>query len=176
MKYSESSYYGKRDFILEPPYVHAKGKQTPNGTEYECKVELLSLNPEYSTLRLRNPFLVFAILVMAAGFFGAVFAGGKMLSGFGPNLFWCAVSFFIVGLICVVFTLPKFQAASFQTKAGVAMLLIIQAGPRKDEFMQFVSAVQQAILRAEQAGTEQPAGSKSEGSDKPQSEAEGRSR
>jgi len=151
MQYSDASYYGKRDFILEPPHILAKGRQTPNGTEYECKFELNSLNPEYSKLRLRNPHLLFAILVMAVGFCGTVYASGKMLSGFGPNLFWCAVSFLIVGLICVLITLPKIPAVSFQTKTGIAALVIIQAGPRKNEFFDFVNAVREAILRAEQA-------------------------
>lgn len=151
MQYSESSYYGRRDFILEPPYVLAKGKQMANGTEYDCKVELRSLNPEYSKLRLRNPFLIFAALVTAVGFFGTVYAGGKMFSGFGNTFFWCAVSFLIVGLICVACTLPKIPAVSFQTKAGITMLVIMRAGPQKKDFFDFVTAVQEAILKAEQA-------------------------
>ena len=153
MQYSESTYYGRREFILEAPYVLAKGKQMANGTEYDCKIELHSLNPEYSKLRLRNPFLMFAIMVTAVGFFGSVYAGEKMFSGFGSAFFWCAVLFLIVGLICVVVTLPKIPAASFQTKTGIPMLVIMRAGPQKREFFDFVTAVQEAILKAEQANT-----------------------
>lgn len=148
MQYSEASYYGKRDFILEPPHILAKGRQTPNGTEYDCKLELTSLNPDFYKLRLRNPHLNFAFIVMAVGFFGTVYASEKLLSGFGPNLLWCAVAFLIVGLICVLFTLPKISAVSFQTKTGIAALVIIQAGPNKNEFLNFVNAVKEAILRA----------------------------
>jgi hypothetical protein len=56
MQYSEASYYGKRDFLLETPYLLAKGRQTPDGTDYDCKLELHSLSSEYSKLRriLRN--------------------------------------------------------------------------------------------------------------------------
>jgi hypothetical protein len=87
---------------------------------------------------------------MVVGFCGTIYASGKILSGFGPTLFWCAVSFLIVGLICVLFTLPKLPAVSFQSKAGIATLVIIQAGPRKNEFLDFVNAVREAIFRAEQ--------------------------
>jgi hypothetical protein len=149
VQYSESSYYGRRDFILEPPHIFAKGRHTPDGTEYDCKVELHSLNPEYSRLRLRNPFLNFAIGLMAVGFCGSVYAGEKMLSGFGAALFWCAVSFLIAGFICVLCTIRKIPAVSFQTKTGIAAIVILQAGPRKNDFVDFVDAVREAILAAQ---------------------------
>lgn len=148
MQYSEASFYGKRDFILEPPFILAKGKQTPGGTDYDCKIELNSLNPEYSKLRLRNPFFIYASLLTGVGFFGIFFASEKVLSGFGDTILWSAVSFLMLGLICMLLTRRKFPAVSFQTKAGIPALTIIEAGPRKKEFQHFVTAVQEAILRA----------------------------
>jgi len=67
-----------------------------------------------------------------------------------PKLFRTAASSFVAVIIMVALTSRKTHGVQFKTNTGVPALLILQAGPRKNEFMQFVTAIQEAIIRAEQ--------------------------
>ena len=146
IEYSDKSWHGRREYQLDLTRIRVRARQTSSGADFDTTIELRSLIPEYDRLWLRNPLLIPNLL--------AIFAGFPCLMNFSrvayPHLFDITAGVFLVAIISIVFTIRKIHAVQFKTIAGAPALLILQAGPRKSEFSQFVSAIQEAIVRAEQ--------------------------
>jgi len=150
IEYSDKSWLGRREYQLDPHKIRARGSQTSSGADFDMSVELRSLRPEYDKLWLRHPAFIPGLIAIMIGIpLLILFSTGPMSSSY-PRLFGPAASGIVGIIIMVAFTSRKTHGVQFKTNTGVPALLILQAGPRKNEFMQFVTAVQEAIIRAEQ--------------------------
>ena len=165
MKYEQFLFTstGKRLFILSEDSILITGRKC-------LKVTLLlrGLEPEYRTVRRRDPVLYIGLISLVLGLVGLavwpfqsfigisdlmIFFGisdpessGLSFQSFVWNLF--AALFSVFGLMISLFSWRELEFAVFENTTGIDAISIARAGPDSSSFDQFVDEVAQRIRQA----------------------------
>jgi len=142
--YFEQRFDGKRSFTLLPDAVVVAGRTTFN-SDFEGRIPLSSLDPNYNRLRVRSrscwtglwmaviAFVVWQVLVNGIHMSWAATPAG-MVACFGAG-----------GFLLSLATLRKVEFIRFSTQAGVVVLDLARAGPERDKLDGFVEALTRQI-------------------------------
>ena len=138
--YSEQRFDGKRTFTLQPDAVVVSGSATLSA-EFQARIPLSSLDPNYSTLRFRNRNFWTGLWMVVVSFVVCT----VLVSGF--HMSWGTMAPGMVacigmgGFLLCLATARKVEFIRFTTDAGVVLLDLARSGPERDKLDGFVEAL-----------------------------------
>ena len=161
MEYEEFLFTGtgKRHFTLSEDSITITGKRL------NITLSLEDLEPEYRTVRRRNPVLYVGLVCLVLGLLGlavwpfqASIGISDLMISFGisdpessglkfQSFVWnsSAVVFSVIGLMICFSSWTELEFALFENTAGIDAVSIVRAGPDSSTFDQFVNEVSQRI-------------------------------
>jgi hypothetical protein len=148
--YSEKRFDGKRTFTLLSDAVVVRGSATLSA-DFEARIPLSSLDPNYSTLRFRNRIFWGGIWMMTASFVVC----SILVSGF--HMSWATMPPGMVacigmaGFLLCIATGRKVEFIRFTTQAGVVVLDLARSGPERDKLDSFIDALTRQIRVARES-------------------------
>lgn len=148
--YYERRFDGKRTFTLLADAVVVSGSATLT-SEFQVRVPLSSLDPNYSMLRLRHRIFWAGLWMVVVSFFAwtTLVSGLHMSWGTLPPIL--AANFGIGGLLLCLATGRKVEFIRFTTLAGVVALDLARSGPERDKLDGFIDALTKQIRVAKAA-------------------------
>ncbi len=142
--YSEQRFDGKRTFTLLSDAVLVRGSATLTA-EFETRIPLSSLDPNYSTLRFRNRNFWAGLWMMLVSFLVcAVLVSGFHMSWttMPPGMVACIG---IGGFLLCLATGRKVEFIRFTTQAGIVVLDLARSGPERGKLDSFIDALTKQI-------------------------------
>ena len=142
--YSEKRFDGKRTFTLLANTVVVSGSATLS-SEFQTRIPLSSLDPNYSTLRFRNRSFWGGVWMVVISFVVCTI----LISGF--QMFWATKPVVMVAMIGIggfllcLATARKVEFIRFTTQAGVVVLDLARSGPERDKLDGFIDALTKQI-------------------------------
>lgn len=133
-RYFEKRIDGTRTFELNGGRVHIKGKNSLRA-DFELTIDLASVSPTYSLLRVRHRLFFYGLFVLIAALF-ATAVTQKMAVLIGSV---------IAALIIIAVSWRKQTFFQFQYRTGGVAFDVCEAGPQKAHAAEFVKAVVSAI-------------------------------
>lgn len=139
--------FGSRVYELDDSTVKVRG-DIPLKGDFEIKITLRDLDPQYERLWIRSHFLVVGMWFFAIGILAYVvetaFVG---MDGWGSACLFTLMWAFI-GVVLVLVGKKKHQIARFKTRAGVPTVDVFEDGPMKVDFQGFVDELVARISRS----------------------------
>ena len=142
--YSELRFDGKRTFKLVADAVIVSGSATLT-SEFQARIPLSSLAPNYSTLRFRNrSFWTGLWMVVISVIVCTILVSGFHMSWetIPPGMVACIG---MGGFLLCLATGRKVEFIRFTTQAGVVVLDLARSGPERDKFDDFIDALTKQI-------------------------------
>ena len=142
--YFEQRFDGKRMFTLFPDAIDVRGSVALT-SEFELRIPLSSLDPNYTKLRCRNRGFNGGMWMLSA----SIFACTVLVSGF--QLPWISAStglatcMGMAGLLLSLATCRKVEFVQFRSQAGVTALDLARSGPQRDQLDGFVETLVRQI-------------------------------
>ncbi len=144
MDYADRSLLGKRYYEMRETTLVARGSNMIS-KQYEAELRYADLDPVYERLWIRTPILTTGIWLCIGGAIGYVLVAQIQSLQHLVALF---ITFMVGGLLCLLLGVRRIELVRFKSKAGVGLLDVVKAGPRKSEFEEFVAALQARIKGA----------------------------
>jgi hypothetical protein len=143
MKYFEKRFDGSRTFELDGSRLHIKGSNSLR-SDFELAVDLTTVSPEYSLLRLRHRlFFIALFLLIVLAVIGV--ATDKILIMSGG---------IVLALVLMTLGLKKQTFYQFNYRTGGVAFDVCEAGPEKARAVEFVRALAAAIAASAPRPTE----------------------
>jgi len=142
--YFEQRFDGKRTFTLLPDVIVVSGSQTLS-SEFEFRIALDSLDPNYMKVRCRNRSFSSGLWMLSASMLVCTI----LVSGF--QIPWVSAATGMIacmgmaGLLLSLATCRKVEFIQFRTQAGHTVLDLSRSGPQRDQFDGFVEALVKQI-------------------------------
>jgi uncharacterized membrane protein len=142
--YSEKRFDGKRTFTLLADAIVVSGSATLS-SEFQARIPLSSLDPNYSTLCFRNRSFWAGAWMVVISFVVCTI----LVSGF--NMFWATKPVVMVALIGItgfllcLATARKVEFIRFTTQGGVVGLDLARSGPEREKLDAFIDALTKQI-------------------------------
>ena len=147
-EYADASFFGRRSYQIVGDILIAKGSDVGKA-QFESKLALRSLDPDFDRLWLRSPLLLPMCFFALVGIFGSMVLGEFSQK---PGISWAHGLCLTLGFVGILFSLlsaRRIPAARFKNTTGIAVLDIFEAGPRKREFEAFIATLQAHIREAQ---------------------------
>lgn len=150
--YSEQRFDGKRTFTLLADAVVVIGSAALT-SEFQARIPLSSLDPNYSILRFRNRNFWAGLWMVVISFVVCTI----LVSGF--HMSWTTMPPGMVacigmgGFLLCLATARKVEFIRFTTGAGVVVLDLARSGPERDKLDGFIDALTKQIRVARGAAS-----------------------